>query len=582
MRDIRQVFYSFLVLSIALITGCSVPTNMVNNNYTVTPNPLEVKGDSVTITINANVPAKSINPKADIRFEPYLSTPKGEIALKTLSIGGEKSVGTEVTVNSKTGGKISYNTKVAYTEDMKRATLYPNFTVKAGNEYKEIPKVKGTKVLAEGTITTALLAEGGASAMVFDGTPYTSTAEGKMVDIYFPKDVSKFNAGFKVKGQFDNKKQIEQLKALLKSNKDWAVNSITINAYASPDGELARNGNLSKARNESTFNYFKKELKKLGFSEVNDQNFKMGSSLSEDWAGYEKAVAASTHADKDGVLRIIQNKSISDDDREAAIKRDYPKFWNATKDVLLPSLRRSELVVNGQKPLKSDEQLKASTNKLDSLTDAELLHLAAISTDMNTKATVYTAMTTKYPNDWRGFNDLGAVQIATGKTAEGMANLDKANTLSPENAAILTNLGNAALIAKDYNKATEYYKASAAKGGDASYGLGIIAIKKGNYADAVSNLSRASKKDFNLPLAQILNGQPEAAKATIDGMKPEELTWMHYYLVGIVGARTSNQDLMTTNITRAVQLNAGVREMAKTDMEFFKFWSNPAFQGAIR
>ncbi len=582
MRDIRQVFYSFLVLTIALITGCSVPTNMVNNNYTVTPNPLEVKGDSIAITINANVPAKSINPKADIRFEPYLSTPKGEIALKKISIGGEKSVGTDIKLDSKTGGKISYTEKIAYTEDMKRATLYPNFTVKTGNDYKEIPNVKGTKVLAEGTITTALLAEGGASAMVFDATPYSSAAEGKMVNIYFPKDVSKFSTGFKVKGQFDNKKQIEQLKGLLKSNKDWTVSSITINAYASPDGELTRNENLSKARNESTFNYFKKELKKLGFSEVNDQNFKMGSSLSEDWAGYEKAVMASAHPDKDGVLRIIQNKSISNDDREAAIKRDYPKFWAATKDVLLPALRKSELVVNGQKPLKSDDELKASTGKLDSLTDAELLHLGAISTDMNTKAAVYTTMTIKYPNDWRGFNDLGAVQIATGKTAEGMANLDKANALSPENASILTNMGNAALMAKDYNKASEYYKASAAKGGDASYGLGILAIKKGNYADAVSNLNKASKKDFNLPLAQILNGQPEAAKATIDGMKPEELTWMHYYLVGIVGARTSNQDLMTTNITRAVQLNPNVREMAKTDMEFFKFWGNPAFQGAIR
>lgn len=112
--------------------------------------------------------------------------------------------------------------------------------------------------------------------------------------------------------------------------------------------------------------------------------------------------------------------------------------------------------------------------------------------------------------------------------------------------------------------------------------MGILAIKKGNYADAVSNLNRASKKDFNLALAQLLNGQNDAAKATIDNMKPEELQWIHYYIRAIVGARSSNQDLMTTNLTRAVQLNAGVREMAKNDVEFIKFWSNPVFQGAIR
>lgn len=582
MRHIRQIFYSALFVTTAIISGCSVKTNMLNNNYTVTPNPLEVKGDSISITINANVPAKSINPKADVQFKPYLSTPKGEVALKTMTIGGEKSVGTDATVNSKTGGKISYSTKIPYTEDLKRATLYPDFAVKVKTEYKDVPNAKGSKVLAEGTNTTALLAEGGASAMVFDADNYVSNPETKMVNIYFPKDVAKFNPAFKVKGLLDNKNQITQLKGLLKADKNWVVKSISINAYASPDGELSRNQNLSKGRSESSFNYFKNELKKLGFTEVNDQNFKMGYNLSEDWDGYGKAVEASSHPDKEGVLNIIRNKSISDEEREGLIKRNYPKFWNATKETLLPALRRSELVVNGQKPLKTDAELQASMGKLDSLNESELLHLAAISTDMNAKATIYTTMTTKYAQDWRGFNDLGAVQVAMGKSTEGIANLNTANSLSPENAAILTNLGNAYLMAKDYTKAEEFYKASAAKGGDASYGMGILAIKKGNYADAVSNLNRASKKDFNLALAQLLNGQNDAAKATIDNMKPEELQWIHYYIRAIVGARSSNQDLMTTNLTRAVQLNAGVREMAKNDVEFIKFWSNPVFQGAIR
>ncbi len=582
MRDIRQIFYSGLIVMTAILTGCSVKNNMSNNNYTVTPNPLEVKGDSILITITGNVPAKSVNPKASIRFQPYLSTPKGEVALKTMTIGGENSTGADATVNSKTGGKVTYVTKIAYTEDLKRATLYPNFAAKAGNDYKEIPNTKGSKVLAEGTITTALLASGGASVMVFDADNYATSVENKSVNIYFPKDVDKFNAGFKIKGQFDNKQQIEMLRTLLKSNKDWAVKGISINAFASPDGELQRNEGLSKGRSNSTFNYFKKELKKLGFSEVNDQNFKMGYTLSEDWAGYENAVAASTHADKDGVLAVIRNKSISDEEREAQIKRNFPKFWNATKETLLPALRKSELVVSGQKPLKSDEELKANMANLSSLNETEMLHLASITSDNNAKLNIYTAMTTKYPQDWRGFNGLGAVQIATGKSAEGMASLTTANSLAPENAIVLTNLGNAALAAKDYTKAAEYYKAASAKGGDASYGMGIIAIKKGDYADAVSNLSKASKKDFNLALAQILNGQNDAAKTTIDDMKPEELTWMHYYLRAIIGARTANQDMLTTNLTRAVQLNEQSREMAKTDMEFFKFWNNPAFQGAIR
>jgi tetratricopeptide (TPR) repeat protein len=582
MRDFRQIFYSVACVTAAVVSGCGVKTNMLNNNYTVTPNPLEVKGDSITITVSANVPAKSINPKANLQFQPYLKTNKGEVALKTITIGGEKATGTDITVNSKTGGKVTYTEKIAYNSDLERATLYPNFAVKVGSDYKEIPTAKGNKVLAEGTITTALLAKSGVGSMVFDADNYTSSPENKMVNIYFPKDVAKFNAGFKIKGQFDNKAQINQLKGLLKSDKNWVVKGISINAYASPDGELSRNQNLSKGRSESSLNYFKKELKKLGFTEVNDQTLKMGYTLAEDWAGYEKAVAASTHADKDGVLNIIKNKSVSDEEREGLIRRNYPKFWEATKNTLLPALRRSELVVTGQKPLKSDEELRANMTKLETLNEAELLHLASITADMNAKAQIYTTMTTKFAQDWRGFNDLGAVQLSMGKTSEGIASLNTANTLSPENPAVLTNLGNAYLIMKDFTKAGEFYKAAAAKGGNVSYGMGVIAIKKGNYADAVSNLNKASKKDFNLALAQLLNGNAADAKTTIDNMKPEEMTWECYYIRAIAGSRTSNQDVMTTNLTRAIQLNADLRTKAKNDVEFIKYWSNPAFQAAIR
>jgi tetratricopeptide (TPR) repeat protein/outer membrane protein OmpA-like peptidoglycan-associated protein len=586
MRHFRQIFYSVTVITAAVLSGCSVKTNMLNNNYTVTPNPLEVKGDSIAITISANVPAKSINPKANIQFQPYLSTPKGEVALKTMTIGGEKATGTDITINSKTGGKINYTEKIAYNPDLKRVTLYPDFAVKVGTttEYKAVPNVKGSKVLAEGTITTPLLVKSGAGNMVFDADNYAASPESKMVNIYFPKDIAKFNAGFKIKGLFDNKKQIEELRGLMKADKNWVVKGISINAYASPDGELTRNEGLSKGRSESTFNYFKKELKKLGFTEVNDQNLKLGYTLAEDWAGYEKAVAASTHPDKDGVLNIIKNKSVTDEEREGLIKRNYPKFWEATKNTLLPALRRSELVVNGQKPLKTDDELKASigAGTLDSLNETELLHLGAITTDLGQKAQIYTAMTNKYPQDWRGFNDLGAVQVSMGNTAEGMANLEKASTLSPENPTILVNIGNSYLMNNNYAKAEESFKAAAAKGGDVSYGMGILAVKNGNYADAVSNFNKSNKKDFNLALAQLLNGQADAAKATIDNMKPEEMTWECYYLRAIIGARTSNQDLMTTNLTRAIQINANVRNMAKDDVEFIKFWGNPAFQGAIR
>ncbi|MFN5545360.1 MAG: tetratricopeptide repeat protein, partial [Bacteroidota bacterium] len=566
MRQFRQ-FFSILTAGILFVSSCSVKNNMLNNNYTVAPNPLEVKGDTVTITMSANIPAKSINPKANIQFQPYLKTAKGDIPLKAITVGGESVIdNVDFKISSKTGGKITYQDRIAYNPDMIRSTLYPDFSVKVGAEYKTIEGVKDSKVLAEGIVTTPLLVKTSGMPVNYDETPYTSASASKSVAIYFAQDQAKFNASFKKGKGLDNKAQINQLKELLKTNKDWQVTGISINAYASPDGELSRNEGLSKSRSENTFNYFKKELKKLGFSEVNDQNLKMGYSLSEDWTGYEKAVEATNHPDKDAVLAIVKNKGISDADREAQLRDNQPKFWKSTKETILPTLRKSEVVVTGQTPIKTDEELKAKMNDLNALTDVEMLHLGKIS-DNAGKITVYTAYIAKYPEDWKGYNDLGAAQLSGGNAAEGIKNLESANSKSPENPTVLANLGEAYLTAGDFAKAAEILKSATSKGANVSYASGVIAIKRGNYSEALSLLGKSGATDFNYALAQLLNGNNEGAKQTLDNMKSEDMSWECYYLRAIIGARTGNQDLISPNLTKAVQINANVRQHAKADVE---------------
>lgn len=585
MRLLKQVSYSFLFAAAAISTGCSVKTNMGNNNYTVTPNPLEVKGDSITITMSANIPAKSFNPKANVQFQPYLKTAKGDVQLKAVTLGGEKVTdAVDFKIDSKTGGKITYTEKIPYNSDLKRATLYPSFAVKINGNYQTLEAVKGAtfadKVLAEGTITTALLVKAG-EAPLFDNTPYTSSSATKSVSIYFPLDVDKFNINFKAGKNISNKKQIEALKKALKSDKNWVVKGLAINGFASPEGESQRNSGLSQGRANSTFSYLKKELKKLGFTEVNDQNLSMGSTLAEDWAGLAKLVEASNLTDKAAIVNIINNPSVSDLEKEGLIRRDHAKSWEKIKTNLLPQLRRSELVVKGQTPLKTDAELMAMTN-VDSLSDVELLHLASVTTDNAKRIELYNSFITKYPNDWRGYNNLGGMYLAAGEYAKAEAQLNRANELSPENGTVLANLGAAVKNNGDIKRAESLYKQAEAKGADVSYHKGLIAIKKGDYANAVSLFNKSGKKDFNTALAQLLNGDATGAKNTIDNMKPEQMTWDLYYLRAIAGARMNNAEVATTNLTRAVQLNPEVRQMAKDDVEFIKYFGNPTFEGAIR
>lgn len=575
MRHMKQVI--FTASCISLLAACSVKNNFTKNNYTVSPNPLELKGDSVEITINANVPAKSINPKTIVTFSPYLKCEDGTVInLKEITIKGTKAKGNaDETVDTKMGGKVSYTTKIAYTPNMKRAQLMPKFTALG----KEVPITVGA--LAEGTIVTPLLLNN-SDLTIFTGDNYKVELVNKSINIYFPLDNDKFNPNFKTGKNLSNKNQIKALGILLKADTNFVARGIAINAYASPDGELDRNTNLSKGREESTFKFFKKQLSKLGFTEVNDENFTRGYSSAEDWLGFEKAIISSEYKEKDAILEVLRNKGISDEEREGLIRRNFPKVWEKAKTSVLPSLRRSELIIKGASPMKTDAELLTFYGMYDKLTLKELFHLAVISTDLTKKQEVLNAYNAINSEDWRSFNNLAVSNIQQNDFTAAKSNLDKALVLSPENPTLLANYGVVYKLTGNYSEAIKYYNMAGTKGADVSYNLGLLAIKNGNYAEATSSFSKSKINDFNTALALLLNGNAAACKEVIDGLNPDDLKWNHYYLRAVAAARTNNADDVAANLIKAIGANSEVRNMAKSDMEFSKMFSNPLFQGAIR
>jgi len=577
MKDFSQKVLPIGFAASVFLAACSGPGNLTKNSYTVNPNPLEMKADSVSIVITGNVPPKTMKGKAVVTFQPYLKTNDGkEIILKSVTVKGEKAKeSADYTVNSKTGGTVTYSEKIPYTPELKNVSLMPRFIY----ETKQIAVPDSIKV--KGTITTALLVKYSNEYRAGKDN-YQPEISNKSVNIYFPMDVDKFNVNFKMGKTLNNKSQIATLKSLLKKDPNWIIRGISINAYASPDGELERNSNLSKGRSSSTFAYFRKELKDLGFSEVNDSNFSMGYMLAEDWKGFANELANSTYEDKDAMIEIINDANISDVEREAKLRANHEKSWKKSADQILPLLRKSELVVIGNKPFKTEAELMTYYGKYDQLSDIELYHLAVITSDLKQKEEVLNAYTAKVTGDWRGFNDLAIVNMQSNNLTSAESNLNKANELSANNGAVLANMGALARAKGDYAGAQAMYQKAANNGGDTYYNLGVYDIKRGNYPSAVSNFGKSGKSDFNSALAQLLNGDANGAKTTLDNINPDDLTWEHYYLRAICGARMNNQDVCTTNLAQAISKNREARNMAKEDIEFLKFFNNPLFEAAIR
>lgn len=563
------------------ISGCSIKNNMGKNKYQVEPEVLEAHGDSVTFTVTAVVPEKSINPKANIRFEPVLKTQNGgEIALRTMTVGGEKNTDpVDVKINSKTGGKVSYSAKFPYKDEMKKSQLMSGFSIKSGADYQSVNNVAGVqRELAKGTITTSTLYKREATPIPSPDS-YLPEIMGQSVDIYFKIDNAKFDPAFTVKPlKLSNKAQIIRLQQLLKKDPSFVVQRIVINSYASPDGELQRNNGLSQSRSQSSFAYFKKEIKKLGFSEANDSNFTLTYDVSEDWNGVRMLVEASNLADKNEMLVIINNKSINDDQREEMLRNNHRKSYDYLISDVFPKLRRSTLTVQGIKPLKTDEQLKSYINNLDSLNATELIHLGYIIPGVEEKLRVMQNFQARYPNDWRAHNNVAVMLIYQKKYNEALAELKKAEGLeNVDRKIMLSNAGICFAYLGNRDKAFEYFKKA-----ENNYYCGVISIAYGRYGDAISYLQKSGKNDYNTGLAYLLNKDYEMAKKIFDYLKPEEMDVWTYYMKAILGARMNNAEYMSSNLTRAVQMDGNIRFTAKDDLEFRNFYSNPLFQAAVK
>ena len=76
-------------------------------------------------------------------------------------------------------------------------------------------------------------------------------------------------------------------------------------------------------------------------------------------------------------------------------------------------------------------------------------------------------------------------------------------------------------------------------------------------------------KTNNAALAQILAKDYSTAKSTLSAIQNPDATT--YYLMAVLGARTNNSSMVTSNLAQAVKLNPAYAARAKKDLEFAKF-----------
>ena len=557
---------ALIAISSAFVTSCDLLKDL---NYKVTPSPLEMHADSVRVKVEVMFPEKGIKKKASAEITPMLGT----TALKTVTVQGEKVSGNGTVIQYKPGGKMVYTDVVAYKPEFENAELMVTGKVfKGGKEKKD--KFTDTKI-ADGTIITPYLVAKNFK-VIYEKDAFVRTNEKSYVaQINFEKGKSVVKpAELKDKDMVDF---VNWMKSA-ETNPKIAIKAINITGFASPEGEVGKNDNLSMDRataaKTASISLAKKIKSTSGQSEIYNLVGK-----GEDFDGFKKELQASSinEDEKNLVIRVLEMHK-DPTMRETEMRNMGKTFTELDKDIF-PKLRRSEISTVYDLTGYSDEELKAvSISNPDTLTIEELLFAATLTNDLNEKARLYTIATKNYANDHRGFNNLGVVNFYQNKVADALANFEKANNLK-DNAIAKNNLAAIAGLNGDRAKAAKLLAQAKGAGSEVNYNNGIINIQAGKYADAVTNFG--TEASFNKALAQLLNNSSAEAMKTVD-LSLDKESARGFYLKAIAAARMNKSEAVMSNLKNAISKDASFKTKAGKDREFLKFATDATFMSIAK
>jgi tetratricopeptide (TPR) repeat protein len=566
-----------------ILTGCDGLGKMIKKQkefkYTVTPNPIEMHGDSVQFSASGKFNPKLFQKKVTLTLTPVIKYANGgEKSLKPVVLVGEKSTGSGQKISYSSGGSFNYTSeKFPFEEGMRNSKV----EIRGEGQVKTKKKAFEPVVLADGTMATSLLARNDEKPMMAKDNFQKSAPANQTTHIYYVINRSEVRAS---EMKSEENKTFNTFMTDNTGSPWYNFKGINVSAYASPDGETDKNENLAKDRANSAIAAMVNSFKGI---KPKDKNIKseFGKNKDqyqivvtrEDWEGFRQLMEQSTMADKDLILRVLT--MYTDPDQRRKEIKNLSKTYEELANNVLPKLRRAEIIANIEKMSRRDDQIsRLATTNPDSLSVEELLYGANLTNDVNTKVQIYQAAEKQYGNDWRTSNNLGCALLMQNKLNEAGDAFRRAEKAAASEPAVYNNLG--IVEARNGNRAAAMERYKKAGGStEAKYNMGILQIRMGQYSDAANNLS--GFKGHNLALAQLMSGNPGAVNETINA-SPEKDAAHSAYLKAVAFARQGNTSEAITNLKAAVEKDNAWKAYAKDDAEFIKMRSDAGFTSIVQ
>ena len=551
MKISKILIYS---IAISFLTSCGL-SNMASKfetvNVNVTPPTLQAHAGKVELNIDASFPEKYFAKSTTVEFTPVLITENGEKKFKSITVQGEEATGGEATIFYATGGRFSYKDNIPYTNDMMESKL----ELRALGKEKEKELVFDSRTIANGVLATSTRIQNTEDIYFAKSNYEKETILEESAIIYFLVNQSNVRTTEK---SDDDIKRLEEFASL-----GYKTHSIEVKSFASPEGSVNLNDDVSDKRAASTLRYLKRMLRKVKLDGVDNDDLYTEISEGEDWEGFNKLMRNSDIKDRRRITKIVN--SVEDlEKREQAI-RDMAEIYDAIEKDVLPQLRKAKITIRSYEPKKSDSLIfELAQNNAQELDIKELLYSASLTDNNDLKFSIFNK-SSQLHNNWKGYNNIACLMLEKNNLVEAKKYLSKAEKLNGSASNIQNNKAVIAAWEGDLELAKKLYNKSATPKNKA-----LLDLRTANYKKAARFFK--NKNTHNAALAKMLNGQNSTCN---------ENTAECNYLNAISYARSGNEDMMIKSLSSAISKNTNYKNEAIKDLEFINYKSNEKFLKAV-
>lgn len=365
------------------------------------------------------------------------------------------------------------------------------------------------------------------------------------------------------------RKEILQLVNFLSKTKE--ILKIEVNGYASPDGELQFNNELANERAGAGGKFVvdalrsSTGLKDINY-DINNRNLYVQNQGTEDWKGLLQGIEFARIPNKEKVVEIIRNTSLSSTEKQSQL-RAMNDAWEIITEEYLPPLRRANMVIQTKvAPRTMEERMELIRIPSSDISAAEMLATAEQAFSASLAADILEKTKQRYPADHRAYNNLAVMDILAGRLETASKNLDAAAEVAPGSAEVLANQAMVAAGLGDWKKLELVVKRAQANGQSLPGYEAALLIRQGKYQDALQKLSGNPSGSLQALAFILQRDYAKAAESLKSQGSSNNATVL--YLRAVLAARTRNATELQQSVERLVAAYPEFKDKIAVDPEF--------------